>query len=419
MDRQKTNVFLLSLDEDLLVYEEELKKRGFTSSATLKYIRENNLEEMNMAEGHKRLLMNAVSKLQSPQAQQITTKECDNMMSKSKKKRRISYATSNINKPSSPSSEQPFIDSDEEERQLSISNEQTRANTSTNGIETPVQRFLRHKRDTIGELQSNLEQKRARLSGMRNSIYLVQEQNTNKQSNSSCGNCHLRLGHTRRNCTFSPCRSVYSCGLLEKHPDEKKSMSALQNETSQLEKKIQKLQAEYDSYVKVKTSSDHSKTKQIEDKLVAENPSRYINANGAKNWMLLNKDVAILEKKLHVNKAGLPDRKSMMRMLQESTKEFSFFGNTTTSKKKENENPKRPTLEAHGINFPTSATNTDASVGTTSSTSSRISMQDQGEEYDISEMDDFSLAISLQNQELNQYEAASALVKMHGPKGTM
>ena len=38
---------------------------------------------------------------------------------------------------------------------------------------------------------------------------------------------------------------------------------------------------------------------------------------------------------------------------------------------------------------------------------------------DINEMDDFSLAISLQNQELNQYEAASALVKMHGPKGTM
>ena len=83
----------------------------------LKYIRENDLEEMNMAEGHKRLLMNAVSKLQSPQAQQITTKECDNMMSKLKKKRRISYATSNINKPSSPSFEQPFIDSDEEERQ--------------------------------------------------------------------------------------------------------------------------------------------------------------------------------------------------------------------------------------------------------------------------------------------------------------
>ena len=121
---------------------------------------------------------------------------------------------------------------------------------------------------------------------------------------------------------------------------KKKSMNALQNETSQLERKIQKLQAEYDSYVKVKTSSDHSKTKQIEDKLVAENPSHYINTNGAKNWMLLNKDVAILEKKLHVNKAGLPNRKSMMRMLQESTKEFLFFGNTTTSKKKENENPK-------------------------------------------------------------------------------
>ena len=82
--RRKTNAFLSSLDEDLLIYEEELKKRGFTSSTTLKYLREHDLEDIGMADGHKRLLMNAVSKLQSPQQ----AKDCKPLPSK---KRRIPF----------------------------------------------------------------------------------------------------------------------------------------------------------------------------------------------------------------------------------------------------------------------------------------------------------------------------------------
>ena len=59
-------------------------------------------------------------------------------------------------------------------------------------------------------------------------------------------------------------------------------MKALENETAQLQRKIQKLQGEHNSHVKAKTSTDHSKTKMIEDKLLAQSPTRYINASGVR-----------------------------------------------------------------------------------------------------------------------------------------
>ena len=262
-----------------------------------------------------------------------------------------------------------------------------------------MERFLRHRRNNIAKLQSDLEEKKVNLEEFLSDLREAQEENTHEQSNSSCGQCHLRLGHTRRNCTLSPCKSVYSCGLIEKHPDAEKNMKALENETAQLQRKIQELQSEHDSYVKAKTSTDRCKSKVIEGKLLAESPTRYINASGSKNWMLLNKDVAVLEKKLNINECGLPDRKSMMTLLSESTKEYS-----STS------HPKRPVLENHGIKFPASKCSSACSAGPATST---LTCEMDGK------IDDFALAVSLQNEECNeckdkqiQYEAASSLMEM-------
>lgn len=178
-------------------------------------------------------------------------------------------------------------------------------------------------------------------------------------------------------------------------------MKALENETAQLQRKIQKLQGEHDSYVRAKTSIDRSKTKVIEDKLLAESRTRYINANGSKNWMLLNKDIAILENKLNVSETGLPDRKSMMTLLSNSTKEYSLTGRPNVSK------------------FPTSTHPSTCSAGSSTST-----FQLSTCEKDV-EIGDFALAVSLQNEECNDYkdqqdhyEAASSLMEMFNTNGT-
>ena len=56
--------FLREVDEDLLIYAGELRSNGFTSAASAKYLTENDLA--GIPEGHKRLILNMVSRLRTP-----------------------------------------------------------------------------------------------------------------------------------------------------------------------------------------------------------------------------------------------------------------------------------------------------------------------------------------------------------------
>lgn len=39
-----------------------------------------------------------------------------------------------------------------------------------------------------------------------------------------CGKCHLRFGHTKRNCSLGACDAQQHCGDIEKHDQEKKQV---------------------------------------------------------------------------------------------------------------------------------------------------------------------------------------------------
>ena len=52
------------MDEDLLIYAGELRSNGSTSTASAKYLTENDLA--GIPEGHKRLILNMVSRLRTP-----------------------------------------------------------------------------------------------------------------------------------------------------------------------------------------------------------------------------------------------------------------------------------------------------------------------------------------------------------------
>ena len=62
--------FLSSIDEYLTPYARALRENGFTSSNATKYLTEQDLtsfRNVSMPEGHKRLIMNMVSKLRTPE----------------------------------------------------------------------------------------------------------------------------------------------------------------------------------------------------------------------------------------------------------------------------------------------------------------------------------------------------------------
>ena len=61
---------------------------------------------------------------------------------------------------------------------------------------------------------------------------------------SLCHNCHLRAGHTARNCTLERCQTVYSCGQDKFHPGEVAKRRELEQSIHKLEKEKAQLSSE-------------------------------------------------------------------------------------------------------------------------------------------------------------------------------
>ena len=115
---------------------------------------------------------------------------------------------------------------------------------------------------------------------------------------SVCGECHLKLGHTRRNCDGEDCTSVMLCGTLDRHPQEKSTRQSLAPNMIKCERQLTNLQSDYKSNLQEYKSVEDSFPRKIETEITASNPSKYI-SNGVKNWALLqlNKHATLLQKK--------------------------------------------------------------------------------------------------------------------------
>ena len=60
-----------------------------------------------------------------------------------------------------------------------------------------------------------------------------------------CGQCHLRDGHTKRNCELGLCESATYCGLIDRHPVDKGRVRKLESELTVLQKKLKTAQESY------------------------------------------------------------------------------------------------------------------------------------------------------------------------------
>ena len=125
---------------------------------------------------------------------------------------------------------------------------------------------------------------------------------------SACGNCHLKMGHTRRNCTFSPYKSAFSCGVLTKHLAEKAERASKEKNIKSLLSKLTKAQSQTEHTKMVIQKVTNTSSKRIEEIIVKEFPQRYI-ARRFRNWALLNHDVVRLAEKL---KGVLPTRDNVL-----------------------------------------------------------------------------------------------------------
>jgi len=260
---------------------------------------------------------------------------------------------------------------------------------------SPVDRMLAQKLESINAATKELENAKMQKENFEREISKAVIHNAG--SLSVCGKCHLRSGHTRRNCDGEECTSAMLCGILDKHPGEKSMRRTLTLKVTKCETQLGNLQSEYKNKFQAYKSVEESFSRRLEKEILASDPSKYVK-NGIKNWALLNKHVALLQKKCN---GKLPPRNSVINLLEEAVGEHEMKTTILRGREK-GVNPKKRILEEEfAIKFPTrssTATCTSYSFG--------------------SELEDFRLAVRLQDEWNRQDELMSCANSMPLPTST-
>ena len=119
------------------------------------------------------------------------------------------------------------------------------------------------------------------------------------KTKAQCGKCHLRTGHTKRNCTNEACTSAESCCDIDKHADEKRLYLDATETVKAKEKELGKLKHEKESRFKTVQSMKRTFTNQICTALVNSDIDKYTflsEAGRVVKRALVNQDSVILEK---------------------------------------------------------------------------------------------------------------------------
>ena len=260
----------------------------------------------------------------------------------------------------------------------------------------PLERYAKKQAAALKNYSDELAMKRKELEELDFKLQKASDQNRGHLN--TCGNCHLKIGHTRKACDFSPSRSAFSCGVLSKHNDLKSRRASLVKNISQLESKLTTANKDVANARAAVDKVQNSSQKKIEDILLDEQPHRYV-MNGLRNWLQLNRDVALLQSKL---KGTLPTRNNVMSLLRTVVIDSSLEQKqtSTTTKRKSTATglrdtdhrmfPQKRILETdYGIVFPSKNSRSEEGNVMTSSVSS-----------DNQQISDFKLALQLQQDEL-------------------
>ncbi|CAB4000934.1 Hypothetical predicted protein [Paramuricea clavata] len=278
-------------------------------------------------------------------------------------------------------------------------NSKTIISPSTDSVILPLERHAKKHEESIRNISEKLQNKTRELECFDNKLSDACQQNGGHLS--ACGNCHLKIGHTRKSCTFSPCRSAFSCGILAKHNDQRSTRANLTKEVSKLETEITKARSDMHSARTALENVNNSSKKRIEDILVKEEPHRYI-TSGRRNWLVLNKDVMLLQSKL---KGSLPTRNNVMNLLNSLVRETSVSTSTKTTKTSTHSvvihgtdhrmaPQKRVLEEEYGINFPTKKL--------CSKSNNQLCLDGQ-------DKSDFHMALKIQQQEIENVSSDSVI----------
>ena len=217
---------------------------------------------------------------------------------------------------------------------------------------TPFQRYVKRTEEQIRLKENNLRKVQNKAAEFQERLEVLKSQYGNVGK--MCHNCHLRLGHTSRNCTFDSCTSLFECGQEKLHPGEnvgKQYTCSINKLTTELEQLRRDLDSKLKASQKVKTSINHN----IEQQLLEENNDNYYEG-GIKNWTLLRKHVYALQSYCKKSMNGkIPPRHQLMETLDEALEECQENTRSVYNQarpRKHRSFTSKDLLEKHGVEFP-------------------------------------------------------------------
>ena len=238
---------------------------------------------------------------------------------------------------------------------------------------TPLELDIKAKKEELREMEA--EMKIIELDIAReNEKYVsnVVEDSTKKR----CSKCHLREGHSRKNCPYTECKSASVCGDISHpaHIDEKKELNILGKQRDDLNRDIKKKQIELKQKTELCETLMSSFEKKIEVALINSNRELYMVNTAAgpqPKRYLLNKHKNIL--RIHYG-GKIPDnleeaKKSFPKIIHRYTNKM-HLGPTSDSRAKSRDINRRRLLETNPvrpITFPSTASTHTEEVAATQS----------------------------------------------------
>ena len=212
--------YLRDIDDGLVFYKEEFVKLAVKSDATLKYLRPYEVEGMNIPPVYRRMLVERIVNLQTPDTKSKLKQQCiEDFCAPPKTPKRLRFG-SPVHVPTTPANITP-------ERQPR-SKAEAAPRAPENFLEQEVAR-LNEERDTLSVLLVHKKDELNELKRKPNALSAISIPG-NPITKSSCDNCH-RKGHRsvmnrgNKSCPFTACEGHYVCGEEGKYPDHKQSVT--------------------------------------------------------------------------------------------------------------------------------------------------------------------------------------------------
>jgi hypothetical protein len=211
----------------------------------------------------------------------------------------------------------------------------------------------------IDELDENINVKTVELESAKDHLNFLERKYSNPtikndKSKAQCGQCHLRIGHTKRHCDLGKCEGPEMCNDLDKHDKEKKQIGDAAQSVKNLSRELEKLKQTLLNKKQTYKETCDTFFSKVLPFLVNTNIDKYypVGMYGLRSLAMgaIHPDMAVLEK--HFQGIAPND-------LQSAAKSFpTILKSVSRQMETKRVDPVRKLIEQNGVRFPNFSTNT-------------------------------------------------------------